>query len=178
MIRLRSIAGGFVCALSIWCTQAMALEVIYKSVDLADSVPGTDRWRYDYTLIGSLGEFEGVNLLFDPATRGALQIVTPADPGALGMFIDQPNPALQADGLVIVSAVRPIVNERLTFAIAFDRLSGGVPADQPYEVFDANFTLVGAGVTTPVPEPATAALFLAALAMLAPMLRRRFVANG
>jgi hypothetical protein len=158
-------------------TQAWPLSVVYTAVDLADGVSGADRWRYDYTLSGDLGEFEGVNLLFAYGTYQALQVVTAPDPSALSYYLAQPVPALAADGLFTVSAVRPVVGENLGFSVAFDYLGSGAPGAQPYERFDANFTLTGSGMTTPalpaVPEPATSTLLLVSLAALALALRRQ-----
>ena len=162
--------GGLLLLLS---AQSRALEVQYVAVDVDDIVAGTDRWRYDYTMVGNLGEFEGLSLLFDYASRAGLQIASPPDPGALGYFIEQPSAALHADGLVTVSAVRPIVSERLGFSVSFDRLAGGPPGAQGYELFDANFTVTGSAITVAVPEPPSGLLLLAALALLVPLMRRR-----
>lgn len=164
---LRALACGLMCV----GTQAWPLSVVYTAVDLADGVSGADRWRYDYTLSGDLAEFEGVNLLFAYGTYQALQVVAAPDPSALGYYLAQPAPALMADGLFTVSAVRAITGERLGFSVAFDHLGAAPPGAQPYELFDANFTITGNGFTTPVPEPASAGLLLMALAALA--LRRQ-----
>ena len=162
-----ALAGGLLCI----ATQAWPLSVTYTAVDLANAVPTADRWRYDYTLRGDLGEFEGLSLLFAYGTHAALQAATVPDPAALAYVIEQPYAGLMADGLFTVSAQRPIVGETLGFSVAFDHLGTGAPGAQPYELFDANFTVTGSGVTTPalpaVPEPATSALLLMALAALA-----------
>lgn len=166
---LRALACGLACVGS----QAWPLTVTYTAADLADVALGADRWRYDYTLSGDLGEFEGVSLLFAYGAFSALQVTTPPNPSALGHFTEQPNAALMADGLFTVSAVRPIVGENLGFAVAFDWLGSGPPGAQPYEQFDANFTVTARGVTTPVPEPASTTLLLMSLGALALLMRRR-----
>jgi hypothetical protein len=155
------------------CAQAGALTVTYQAVDLADTVPGTDRWRYDYALSGSLGEFEGLNLLFDFDTFQALEVIAAPDPAALSSYLEQPSPALSADGLYALSAARPIVAERFAFALAFDWRGAGPPGSQPYELFDADFNLTGSGLTVPVPEPGSASMLMLALTALALLLRQR-----
>ncbi len=154
-------------------TQAGALTVTYQAVDLVDTVPGADRWRYDYALSGDLGEFEGVTLLFDVASFRTLQVVAAPDPAGLSSFLEQPSPVLSADGLYTLSAERPIAAERFGFALAFDWVGRGSPGSQPYELFDADFNLTGSGLTAPVPEPASASLLMLALSALALLLRRR-----
>jgi hypothetical protein len=161
-----------------FCAQGHALEVQYRAVDEADAVAGVDRWRYDYTFVGSLAEFEGVSLLFDFASRAGLQVATAPDPNALGYFLEQPNAGLPANGLFTVSAVRPVVGERLSFAISFDRLAGGAPGAQPYEVFDADFNVTGSALTVAVPEPPSGVMLLAALAVLVPLMRRRLAPHA
>lgn len=167
MSRRRSVLRALACGLVCVGTQAWPLSVVYTAVDLPDVVPGADRWRYDYSLSGDLGEFEGLSLLFAYSTHQSLQVAAAPDPSALTYYLAQPAPALSADGLFTVSAVRPIVGERLDFSVAFDRLGSALPGEQPYELFDANFNLSGNGLTTPVPEPASAMLLLMALAALA-----------
>jgi hypothetical protein len=175
MSRLRSTAvlwlGGLL--LLLLSSPARALEVQYVAVDVDDIVVGVDRWRYDYSFVGSLAEFEGLSLLFDDASRAALQVASPPDPNALGYFIEQPSIALQADGLFTISAVRRVVGEKLNFSVSFDALSGVPPGAQRYELFDADFTVTGTALTVAVPEPPSGVMLLAALAVLMPLMRRR-----
>jgi hypothetical protein len=154
-------------------TQAGALTVTYQAVDLVDTVAGADRWRHDYVLNGDLGEFEGLSLLFDVASFRALKVAAEPDPTALSSFLEQPSPALSADGIYTISAVRPIAAERLSFGLSFDWIGRGAPGSQPYELFNADFNLTGLGRTAPVPEPASASLLVLALSALALLLRRR-----
>ena len=169
----RVVVGIVLLALS----PAWALEVRYSAVDVADNVPGVDRWRYDYTLVGSLAEFEGINLLFGVATTRAIALAAAPDPKTLATFIEQPSPLLGVGGLLNLTAVRTFVDQTLTFSVSFDRLGGALPGTQRYERFDADFNLVGdPGSTVPasvVPEPPSAALLAVAVLALGLMLQQR-----
>ena len=177
MARARVWIRGLVCSTALAASQAWALEVRYAAVDMADVVPGVDRWRYDYTLIGSLAEFEGVSLLFAPDTSRALALVSAPDPNTLATFIEQPSAALPAVGLLALTAVRSFIDQALTFSVAFDRLGPALPGAQSYERFDADFNLVaGPASTVPatvVPEPPSSALMVVAVLALGLALRLR-----
>jgi hypothetical protein len=165
--------GGALMLMLLLSSPARALEVQYAAVDVADSVVGVDRWRYDYSFVGSLAEFEGLSLLFDFSSRAGLQVASPPDSTALDYVLEQPSTALQADGLFTVSAVRPIAGEKLNFSVSFDALSGVPPGAQRYELFDADFNVTGTALTVAVPEPPSGVMLLAALAVLMPLMRRR-----
>ncbi len=178
MNKFRSGLRALVCALVCASVPAWALDITYVATDLPDTVSGADRWRVDYSLSGDLAEFEGVNVLFAFDRYSDIQLAEAPDAAALSYYIEQPVAPLALDGLFVVTAVRPIVGESQAFAVSFDLLGGGTPAAQPFETFDANFTLTGTGVTVPVPEPASAVLLLAALAALALLKRRHPVPGG
>jgi hypothetical protein len=149
---------------------AWALDIQYKATDLADTVVGEDRWHFDYVLRGSLGQFEGVTLIFEAGSFDQLDLAVAPDPAALIGYVGQPT--LGADGLLTLSAERPIVDEAFSFAVNVVNLRSVPPGPQVFQHFDADFVVVGEGVTRPIPEPATALLLVTGVVTLGAVRRR------
>ena len=172
MSRLRSVLSALLFSLSLTAGGAQAVQLTYRAVDLAAS----DFWRYDYTLSGTFAEFEGVTLLYAPANYETLSILMAPGLDAFVSFLGQPDPVLDADGVLALTAVRDVgATESFSFSVRFHWLGAGVPGAQPFELFDSTFQKVGGGQTTqpPVPEPGTLVLMLVGLAaLLARGLRR------
>lgn len=174
MKMLRFVLSGMAVLLGVLVGPAMsAVEVKYQAVDVPNPIAGSDRWLYNFTLTGDFALFEGVTLLFAPASFSGLALAAPPDPVAFATVIGQPDSSLFADGLFTLSAARVIGTETFAFSVAFDWLGNGVPAGMPFETFDASFNITGGGVSVAIPEPAQVHLMLGGLIALAGLVVRR-----
>jgi hypothetical protein len=153
--------------------------VTYTATDLT----GQNLWHYTYVVSGPLPENNAVNLLFDPTLYSEL-VVTGLSSG-VDVLEAQPNPNLQVDGLLIISARSGIPGgipggAEETVDLDFLWLGVGSPGSQAYEVLDDQFNLLGTGETRltgtqGVPEPPTLALLVGSLmAWLAVRRRQRY----
>ncbi|MCV2351101.1 hypothetical protein [Paucibacter sp. Y2R2-4] len=151
--------------------------VNYTATDIQDVVVGHDRWRYDYVITGPLQNNGGINLLFVWQDYANISIVQ-TDPN-LDALVTDPIPLLTADGLVTATSMLDAVSGVL--AVEFDWVkigAPGIPGEQTFEVFDAQFNVYQGGQTsiagTPpnnIPEPA--AILLAATGLFVSGLVRR-----
>jgi hypothetical protein len=157
---------------------AGAIVVSYQATDVADAVPGEDRWVYRYWL----DEFPfaagyGFSVRFDPALYAALD-ASPATPSAQWDAIAiEPDANLGDDGLYDAEALADAPSVNATFTVSFVWLGEGTPGEQPFDVREpapSFAVLPGESGTTVLPEPAQSALTAGALASLA--LRRRITA--
>ncbi len=147
------------------CLQAQAAVITATATDIADTTLGQDRWQITYRVGGALSAGHAFNLLFpasgfDDLTLGAVSPLL--DPALL--------PGLGSDGQLTLTALVDLgLADFADASLSFVRLAPF--ADQPYELFDDAFSVVGQGVIsiTPaidVPEPATWALMGLGVAML------------
>ena len=167
--RLATVAAVTVLAVS---GAAAATDVRFAATNLADIVSGQDLWRYDFTVLGGLGDSESVNVLFGPTDYGQLQVIS-ADARLLPSAID-PLPSLPADGILSLFAAGTIAasDPAPAAALQFVWMGSGAPGAQPFEKLNDSFNLVATGVTSPVPEAGTGAMLAAGLAGLAWLGRR------
>lgn len=172
MITIRNFLRALVTSVALLTGSAQAVSITYQASDLADVVPGQDRWSYAYQLSGSFGFFEGVNLLYPAASYADLALAVPPFPGLFSSLITQPDPSFPADGLLGITVLgvtlRPIDEP---FTLEFTWLGSGSPGSQPFEVLDDLFNVIAVGRTTPagspgVPEPASLLLLASALVLL------------
>jgi len=156
-----------------------ALTLHYQAVDLPDSIAGSDLWRYDYQLSGSVGSFESVNLLYSPMSYSHLDLKAALDSSRWSSLLIEPDPALPADGILSLTAVAPQgASEQTNFVLEFIWLGNGTPGAQPFELLDDSFNVIASGSTVPfgapaIPEPASLPLLVGALGWLAWQGRRR-----
>lgn len=144
--------------------------VSYLATDLADVTAGEDLWRYDYSVAGPLGEFESVNLLFVEASYSSLSLVSNDAEVDVALTAS----SLGLDGQATVTAFVPLaVTPPAKVALSFVWLGAGAPGSQAFEHLDDGFSVIETGVTTAVPEPATLAMLLAGLGLLAPLAAAR-----
>ena len=156
-----------------------ALTLHYQAVDLPDSIAGSDLWRYDYQLSGSVGSLESVNVLYSPTSYSGLDLKSAFDSNRWSSLVIDPDPALPADGILSLTAVTAQgASEQTDFALDFIWLGNGTPGAQPFELLDDSFNVIAKGATVPVgaqaiPEPGSLPLLAGALGWLAWKGRRR-----
>ncbi len=156
---LGALAAGLVLAVA---STGAAAGVTYEVVDIADPVGAPDTVRINYRIDTGTPAWYGYTLYFDPALYAGLE----ADAGASWFAtIAQPDPAAPLPGLVNLLALQDIA-AGAEFSVLSTWLGTGRPGAQPYELFDDTFNIVGGGVTQAVPEPASATLLIAGLAVL------------
>lgn len=159
-VALRAAMVGL--ALSVGLGVATSATVTVAGVDLTDLVSGQDLRENTYTFAGALDAGGGFTLLFDPARFADLNVVT--SPGGLDLLLTQPDPGFPADGLVTLTAQSAQPGSYVaSIVVDFVMLSGSPTAPQHFEVFDANFDIVGSGesrapVIPGLPEPSSIAL--------------------
>lgn len=174
---LNRVKGALLGALLATAGSASALTIQYQATDIADALPGQDRWTYDYQINGALLAFEGFNLLFPASNFADLQLTQAANPSMFFDYIVSPDPLLPADGFYSATALGNINVSQLPLQIEFTWLGSGAPGAQPVELFDASFNVVGQTVTrltsptNNVPEPGSLWLMGGALALAYRFLR-------
>jgi hypothetical protein len=155
------------------------IVIRFEAVDLADVVPGEDRWQYEYVVSDYMFEVDqGFSIYFDPALYANLQdpLEVNADWDVIAV---QPDPALPADGFFDALALSPGASLSDPFAIAFVWLGspGTTPGPQPLTVnqFSASgeLSILETGRTTRNGVPAPPALPLLAIGGAALALRHR-----
>lgn len=158
--------------IALGCTSAaQATGIDYSLTSL-----GSDIWRYDYKLDNtSAGPgFDEITLYFDlPGTQEIISFAVPAGWSGLVLPID---PGLPASGFVDAVHNAGLVAAGSTvsgFSVEFRHATGMTPGAQSFELaVSAPFQVVASGLTTAVPEPATYALMLSGLGVLAWVGRR------
>jgi hypothetical protein len=157
--------------------QAATIEFV--ATDLLDVVPGEDLWRYDYTVTGhTFLQSQYFDVLFDPLLYASL-VDGPAPNADWDVTLLQPitptNPPPFDIGMFNAAALIDNPSTSGTFSASFVYLGPGTPGPQPFEIYDANSTLLVEGLTSSpfvVPEPSSAMLLLAGLAGLRILSRR------
>ncbi|MBC7728809.1 MAG: PEP-CTERM sorting domain-containing protein [Microbacteriaceae bacterium] len=173
MFKFRSWVQAGVVALCCWGGAASALQVQFTAVDVVDTTPGSDAWRYDYVASGAFAEFQGFTLIYDRAAYAGLSLTAPPAASAFDPTLAQPDMGLGVDGLLSLTAQRSIgAGESFAFSVGFVHLGVGKPGSQPFELFADDFSITGGGITSAVPEPATTALMLVGLMALGLRARR------
>jgi hypothetical protein len=178
---LRSIAFAALAAspsLAMAPAASAAIEIDYSVVDLADVMPGLDRWRYDYTVDGrAFSPGDSINIYFDFGTNNELvyqdigPLTAPANfyPQAL-----QPIQFLLVPGQFDATALSADAGHHLSFSAAFTWLGAGTPGSQSFEVVDPNFNVLERGTTAlNVPEPATGVFLVVGVSLLVAARRAR-----
>ena len=162
-------------AFFVQAASALPLSISYSFTDIADPVPGADRWEVDYRAQGALNPFDGFNVLFAPSDFINLS----ADSAPAGWSTYTLDPFPPGDG-IFSATFDGSGSLPADFLVSFDWLGTGAPGSQSFEVFDANFELIGGGRTTlqgtgpnPVPEPGTLLLFVGGLAAIVSLRRKK-----
>lgn len=154
---------------------ASAVELRFRAVDLADTQPGHDLWRYTYWL----DEFPfeagyGFTVSFDPDLYTALEIAPPAPNVDWDVLTFPPDPGLAELGLYDAEARFDAPALGRGFNVRFEWLGSGAPGSQPFEVREGepSYLSVETG-TTVVPESRTGVRGAAALLGLVALARGR-----
>lgn len=157
---------------ALFACSAQAVEIASVASNLADPVPGQDRWLYRY----QLDEFPydagyGFTVYFDPDLYADLQ-ETPVSPAQWNAITAEPDVNLGDDGLYDAQALLDAPTVAVSFTVSFRWLGAGTPGAQPFEVREPlpSFAVIESG-TTVVPEPAALSLGAGAIAALAGMRR-------
>lgn len=172
------------CASSVPHARA-ALSVGAVLTDLADTVPGQDRWSVSYQLSGSSFLFnQGFTILFDPLLYANLSAPLAPIPTGWDVLSIQPDVGLSAPGYL--DGLAQINNPLLTqpFGVEFRWLGSGNPGAQAFQTYSqvGQFQITGVGQTQArigsqpiVPEPGTITLGLALTGFILSARRRRGV---
>jgi hypothetical protein len=149
--------------------------------DLADTSPGQDLWRYDYTVSGrTFLQSEFFDIFFSSTLYATL--TSPTGPSADWdvAILQQPTPGnLPPFDRGMFDAFALTANPSLSgvFSVNFVYLGGGTPGSQPFVIFDASANIVESGVTsvagTTVPEPSMSIPFSFGLIAWAIYFRRK-----
>jgi len=147
---------------------AQAIVISYEATDLVDVTLGEDLWSYTYRVTGAaFAGGEGFSIFFDPALYGSIEASPPAVNGDWDVLTTQPSTSLPAPGIYDALALIDGPSLADPFKVSFVWLGSGTPGAQSFDRYDAGFTTVASGTTTPtVPEPGTLPLMLAALGVL------------
>lgn len=146
---------------------ARATTLSYVAVDLPDTVVGQDRWAYLYQVgAGSFLGGEGFSVYFDPALYEALEAVPTGLSQDWNVLVAQPDASLPVPGLYDAMALIDLPSIAGSFRVDFNWLGQNTPSSQPFDIHDATFLVMQTGMTQAVPEPATVALMLEALAAI------------
>lgn len=165
-------------------SRALALATCLFSATVAWAQPsvsytavnyGGTAWHYDYLVSGPLDSGEAVNLLFDFMKYDSVDVVIGSyNALALSPLVSPPfSPGAETQvTLTSLGVLTAAGSTQVSVSFTWLPLSGN-PGSQPFEHLDTGFTVVGNGSTVAaVPEPASVALMLAGLALLAPAARR------
>lgn len=148
---------------------AGAVVVTYFPRDLADAVPGEDRWEYAFQVddFAAYGAGYGFTVRFDPDLYVALD-PAPHSPPQWDAITAEPDPNLGDDGFYDAETLVDAPNAAAVFRVSFVWLGTGAPGAQPFEVREPSpsFEVVESG-TTVLPEPARLPLGATVLAALA-----------
>lgn len=168
---LLMISAGLVSALLPRFASAIPM-VTYTATDVIDSVPGEDRWQYEYSIHGPVSLFEVIEIVFGPLLYADLAVSNPS----AGVYVDtffgviQPDPFVGpgfGDGLVDIElqgGIAPGSSETVT--VEFIWLGTGIPGSQDFLEFGTNEIGQTAPAVSAVPEPQLALLLGAGCLLL------------
>ena len=156
---VRLSVAGFLAMVSI---TAAAAPIFYSATDLADVVPGQDRWRYDYQLANETGALlDNVLLVFD---SNLYNFDLVADPVFGDLFVDPAtfgapagwlatafpeDPLLFEDGALLLHRELEDPSDPFSPPLPIDTIA----ADDAVGGFFIEFTWTGAAGTAPGSQP-------------------------
>jgi hypothetical protein len=166
--------------LGLWSLNSQGSAIYYRTIDLDNTNPAEDLWRYEYQIADATFQKDGGFDIYFPADNpyqpGDL-VLTEAANLKWDVNAYQPEPALPKphDGFLdgmwlgdtpLVLPVDPSL--QWLFYIDFIWRGSGIPASQRYELYDDSFAVTDSGQTQPfpttsVPEPEALLLLLVGL---------------
>lgn len=155
---------------------AEAAIITTQFADLPDTVPGQDLWQGSYSVSGmSFAAGQGFTVYYEYDKYRDLASVVPPDHPGWDLLVIQPDLGLPDDGFFDGLAL--VANPSLTdpFVVSFVWLGGPIgPGQQPFEIYDTSggFNVIGAGTTTPIPEPSEGVLVLGLVSLAGAIVRR------
>lgn len=160
------------CVLALHCGVANATAITYTATDL-NSVE-TGLWQLDFTLSGyAFTAGQGFQIFFDYGQYKNLAFVSA--PTGWDVLVFQPEDILGSlepgvlDGMALVD--NPALDQ--TFSLRLTWLGSGLPASPAFDIYAADFSVIGSGVSSAaVPLPAAAWLLAPSLAAMAVRRRR------
>jgi len=130
----------------------------YTLADLPDNVPGDDLWEYSYVFDGfNFQANQGFSIYFDPTLFKDLQNPRPTASPQWNMLAVQRDVVLNQPGYLDGQALVNGPTFPGPFQVAFVWLGLGVPAAQPFDIYDSNFQTLFSGSSV-VPEPSSVML--------------------
>jgi hypothetical protein len=145
-----------------------ALTISFTAVNLANTSPGEDLWRYQYTLNGAVSQFDVIRLSFDDLSFGTLSNGQPATSTSLQV---QPllQPAPPTDGSFALRVIGPgtVYRDRSGVSVDVVWKGAGTPGSQPFALLSQSGATVLTGSTSAVPEPSATAMMALGLILLA-----------
>lgn len=149
----------FVAIFSIGSAHATAISFV--ATDLADITVGEDLWEYTYTVSENTFDTDyGFTIFFDYNLYGAI------DPSPISPNTDwdvltwAPDTSIPDDGAFDALSLTDGASLADSFTVSFVWLGSNAPGSQYFEVYDPSFSTIEtgnavAGVSAPIPEPAT-----------------------
>jgi hypothetical protein len=148
-----------------------AFQITYSAIDLPDTDPAQDLWRYDYVLTGhNFAVDDGVEILFPQVLFSELE---PQPASGWDIFALSDEVPLHDSS--VVAAVRQPLSSPQGFSVHFVWLGGSalVPGSQQFSLFAGGFDDPLSGATNPadespdpIPEPGSGLLLFAGLFLL------------
>ncbi len=157
-----------------WAGAASALTISFTAVNLANTSPGQDLWRYQYTLNGAVSQFDVIRLSFDDQLYGTLSNGQPSTSTSLQV---QPllQPATGIDGSFALRVIGPstVYSDRSGVSVDVVWKGVGTPGAQPFALLSQSGATLLTGTTSTVPEPTGTAMMALGLLWLASRQARR-----
>ncbi len=138
--------------ISLLVPAAPATTILFTATNLADSTPGKDLWQYQYSVSNLQPDAgQGFSIFFDPSLYGDLQSPPPSANQGWDLLSIQPDPKLESDGFFDALALLTGASLANPFVLTFVWFGAGLPGPQRFTVYDANFSSIDGGMTTPAP---------------------------